>query len=101
MGTMTNSHTYDYSELVWHPVPFMHHASDKENNYHCQFTISLFFTLHSQAFSFFSLFLFIGMTGYFFVARYMLKWSTHGEAGSSHSAGAGTSSQDAADGPDD
>ena len=52
--------------------------------------------MHLQAFSFFSLFLFVGMIGYFFVARYVLKWTTHGEQVSS--AGA-TSSQDA--GPDD
>ena len=33
-----------------------------------------------QGFSFFALFLFAGMLVYFFVARYVLKWSTHGES---------------------
>lgn len=32
-----------------------------------------------QAFSFFSMFVHIGMIIYFLVARYALKWSTHGE----------------------
>ena len=32
-----------------------------------------------QAFSFLALFLFIGMLVYFFAARYVLRWSTHGE----------------------
>jgi hypothetical protein len=32
-----------------------------------------------QAFSFLSLFLFVGMLGYFFAARYALKWPSHGE----------------------
>jgi hypothetical protein len=38
-----------------------------------------FFIFHMQAFSFLSLFLFIGMLGYFFAARYALKWPSHGE----------------------
>ena len=64
-------------------------------------TSLLYFTPYFQAVSFFSLFLFVGMIIYFFVARYMLKWSTHGETGSGHSTRAGGSSQDAVDGPDD
>ena len=81
-----------------------------QNNSHCQFTIPTlypqYFTPHAhvQAFSFLSLFLFVGMIGYFFVARYLLKWSTHGETGgSSHSVTGGdkSASQDEADGPDD
>ena len=32
-----------------------------------------------QAFSFLSLFLFIGMLVYFFAARYALRWPSHGE----------------------
>lgn len=41
---------------------------------------SLYYDTHTlQAFSFLALFLFVGMLIYFFVARYVLRWTTHGE----------------------
>ena len=42
-----------------------------------KFTSCLFLSL--QAFSFFTMLLSIGMIFYFIVARYVFKWSTHGE----------------------
>ena len=107
MGTMTMSHLSIYrGECSLYGISATHadHLSFTHVMQVIRKTISIVsllfhsISLHAQAFSFFSLFLFIGMIGYFFVARYMLKWSTHGETGG-HSTGVG-SSQDA-DGPDD
>lgn len=50
-----------------------------------------------QAFSFFSLFLFIGMIAYFFIARYILKWTTHGEKVAARSSAESDEPQDDVD----
>ena len=46
---------------------------------HLIVTLLFHVIFYLQAFSFLSLFLFIGMLGYFFAARYALKWPSHGE----------------------